>query len=103
MHISLLRWIHDYQDACVDKLERFIRGEAAPSGRAATHSTSSLSGLDGLASPSGCSTQNILHTAADKKAFEGPSSCPILNASESWFHPHPPLDRCVKGKWGKAG
>ncbi|XP_025090144.1 sterile alpha and TIR motif-containing protein 1-like isoform X2 [Pomacea canaliculata] len=78
-----VRWIHDYQDACVDKLERFIRGEAAPSGRAATHSTSSLSGLDGLASPSGCSTQNILHTAADKKAFEGPSSCPILNSSES--------------------
>ncbi|XP_013411299.1 sterile alpha and TIR motif-containing protein 1 isoform X3 [Lingula anatina] len=24
-----IRWIHDYQDACVDKLERFIRGEGA--------------------------------------------------------------------------
>lgn len=24
------RWIHDYQDACVDKLERFMRGEAVP-------------------------------------------------------------------------
>lgn len=22
-----VRWIHDYQDACVDKVERFIRGE----------------------------------------------------------------------------
>ncbi|XP_063704161.1 NAD(+) hydrolase sarm1 isoform X3 [Culicoides brevitarsis] len=22
-----IRWIHDYQDACVDKLERFLRGE----------------------------------------------------------------------------
>ncbi len=21
------RWIHDYQDACVDKIEKFIRGE----------------------------------------------------------------------------
>lgn len=21
------RWIHEYQDACVDKLERFMRGE----------------------------------------------------------------------------
>ena len=21
------RWIHDYQDACVDKIERFLRGE----------------------------------------------------------------------------
>lgn len=32
-HIPLLikclghRWIHDYQEACVDKLERFMRGE----------------------------------------------------------------------------
>lgn len=24
---SCLRWIHDYQDACVDKLEKFLRGE----------------------------------------------------------------------------
>ena len=24
---SSFRWIHDYQDACVDKLERFLRGE----------------------------------------------------------------------------
>ena len=22
------RWIHDYQDACVEKLERFMRGES---------------------------------------------------------------------------
>jgi len=25
-----VKWIHDYQDACVDKLERFMRGEAVP-------------------------------------------------------------------------
>ena len=24
---NTFRWIHDYQDACVDKLERFMRGE----------------------------------------------------------------------------
>ena len=24
-----VRWIHDYQDACLDKLERFIRGEVS--------------------------------------------------------------------------
>ena len=24
---TIFRWIHDYQDACVDKLERFLRGE----------------------------------------------------------------------------
>merc|ERR1719278_470980 len=23
-----VRWVHDYQDACLDKLDRFIRGEA---------------------------------------------------------------------------
>lgn len=23
-----VKWVHDYQDACIDKLERFIRGEA---------------------------------------------------------------------------
>ena len=25
--VLLSRWIHDYQDACVDKLEKFISGE----------------------------------------------------------------------------
>lgn len=24
---SMYRWIHDYQEACVDKLERFLRGD----------------------------------------------------------------------------
>ena len=24
------RWIHDYQDACVDKLEKFLSGEMSP-------------------------------------------------------------------------
>ena len=24
-----VKWIHDYQDACVDKIDRFIRGENA--------------------------------------------------------------------------
>lgn len=25
-HFNAVRWIHDYQDACVDKLERCARG-----------------------------------------------------------------------------
>ncbi|KAG5877943.1 hypothetical protein JTB14_005140 [Gonioctena quinquepunctata] len=29
-HFNAVRWIHDYQDACVDKLERFMRGETNP-------------------------------------------------------------------------
>jgi hypothetical protein len=31
--ISLLfffRWVHDYQDACVDKVEKFLTGEKSP-------------------------------------------------------------------------
>ena len=27
------RWIHDYQEACVDKLEKFIHGEINPQDR----------------------------------------------------------------------
>lgn len=27
-HFNGVRWIHDYQDACVDKLERFMKGES---------------------------------------------------------------------------
>ncbi|KAF4526326.1 hypothetical protein B566_EDAN015480 [Ephemera danica] len=29
-HFNGVRWIHDYQDACVEKLERFLRGEFNP-------------------------------------------------------------------------
>ncbi|KAG9511230.1 Sterile alpha and TIR motif-containing protein 1, partial [Fragariocoptes setiger] len=29
LYFNGVRWIHDYQDACVDKVERFIRGELA--------------------------------------------------------------------------
>ncbi|RZF44370.1 hypothetical protein LSTR_LSTR007945 [Laodelphax striatellus] len=31
-HFNGVRWIHDYQDACVDKLERFMRGELSTRG-----------------------------------------------------------------------
>ena len=27
----LCRWIHDYQEACVDKLEKFLTGQMSPS------------------------------------------------------------------------
>lgn len=27
-YFNSVRWVHDYQEACVDKLERFLRGEA---------------------------------------------------------------------------
>ncbi|XP_014293947.2 NAD(+) hydrolase sarm1 isoform X4 [Halyomorpha halys] len=35
-----VRWIHDYQDACVDKIERFLRGERRGDGTPGTPSLS---------------------------------------------------------------
>jgi hypothetical protein len=32
-YFNEIRWIHDYQDACVDKVERLIRGESNDHGR----------------------------------------------------------------------
>ena len=29
-HHLFFRWVHDYQDACVDKVEKFLRGEKIP-------------------------------------------------------------------------
>lgn len=26
----IFRWVHDYQDACVDKVEKFLTGEKSP-------------------------------------------------------------------------
>jgi len=34
-----VRWVHDYQDACLDKLDRFIRGEAGSLKVDSPHST----------------------------------------------------------------
>ncbi|KAK3085111.1 hypothetical protein FSP39_024537 [Pinctada imbricata] len=41
-----IRWIHDYQDACVDKLEKFLRGEISTSKKSALfHLGSSQEGI----------------------------------------------------------
>ncbi|XP_039434230.1 NAD(+) hydrolase sarm1 isoform X2 [Culex pipiens pallens] len=37
-HFNGVRWIHDYQDACVDKLERYIRNTANRNGRSSASS-----------------------------------------------------------------
>lgn len=48
-----IRWIHEYQDACVDKLDRFIKGLLA-SGELEQHNKSSLvNGTSGRETPSG--------------------------------------------------
>lgn len=28
--LDIYRWVHDYQDACVDKVEKFLSGEMSP-------------------------------------------------------------------------
>ena len=57
-HFNGVKWVHDYQDACIDKIERFIRGE--PFSRAESVSRLSMSGGGGCyskpASVSGRST-----------------------------------------------
>ncbi|XP_046980639.1 NAD(+) hydrolase sarm1 isoform X2 [Schistocerca americana] len=54
-HFNGVRWIHDYQDACVDKLERFLRGEMSV--RAEGPGSASRIGLAGKgdATPGGSS------------------------------------------------
>ena len=57
-HFNGVKWVHDYQEACIDKIERFIRGE--PFSRAESVSRLSMSGGGGCyskpASVSGRST-----------------------------------------------
>ena len=47
MHV-ILRWIHDYQEACVAKLEKFMSGEASPSPHSSSHSNKPRFGSAGL-------------------------------------------------------
>ncbi|KAH9501705.1 Sterile alpha and TIR motif-containing protein 1 [Dermatophagoides farinae] len=43
-HFNGIRWIHDYQEACVDKLERFMRGEYQNSKQSQDCCSGSLTG-----------------------------------------------------------
>lgn len=64
IYFNGVRWIHDYQDACIDKVERFIRGEINISGQfsggsqlggagGGSTAQSSLQRLSGGAGPTG--------------------------------------------------
>merc|ERR1711884_988644 len=64
-----VKWIHDYQDACVDKIDRFIRGDAAMTvmdrflnatmtATGSQSGTSSISGRDPTVSGSAYNRQN---------------------------------------------
>jgi hypothetical protein len=54
-HFNGVRWIHDYQDACVDKLERFMRGELPRMDNSQTRSVG-LHGGRGDCTPTTAST-----------------------------------------------
>ena len=68
-YFNSVRWVHDYQDACIGKLERFIHGEnylvvdSPHSSMARSSRVSGMhTGLAGLSTPriSGVSTPNLL-------------------------------------------
>ncbi|XP_059144255.1 NAD(+) hydrolase SARM1-like isoform X3 [Physella acuta] len=68
-YFNAVRWIHDYQDACVDKLEQFLRGEVnpqqrVPAGPSSTHSSNNTTSV-----PRQSTT-----------AFESPNSPPYQRA-----------------------
>lgn len=81
--LSVCRWIHDYQDACVDKLERFLRGEADPSVRGGPLSASSRGSVDGLGSPPAfprlCNSPGL----TDKKTAEAKAPSSSGSVSDS--------------------
>ena len=63
------RWIHDYQDACIEKLERFLRGEVNTSTKRA--------GLFQM----GSSTEGMIQQAKYSSS-SSPSDSPNSDCSE---------------------
>ncbi|XP_053676658.1 NAD(+) hydrolase sarm1 [Anopheles nili] len=58
-HFNGVRWIHDYQDACVDKLERFMRTEANTRSGLMDQSRNLLNRAPGDATPSSAIYQRM--------------------------------------------
>lgn len=56
MILEYFRWIHDYQEACVDKLERFMRGEGMPRDALSKYAFGSSTFLGGAVTPGTPST-----------------------------------------------
>uniref|UniRef100_A0A182RUZ9 ADP-ribosyl cyclase/cyclic ADP-ribose hydrolase n=1 Tax=Anopheles funestus TaxID=62324 RepID=A0A182RUZ9_ANOFN len=58
-HFNGIRWIHDYQDACVDKVERFMRAETNGRGGMMDHGSRLHSRQPGDATPSSAIYQRM--------------------------------------------
>ncbi|BFZ18626.1 hypothetical protein BsWGS_21665 [Bradybaena similaris] len=71
-YFNYVRWIHDYQDACVDKLEKFLRGEPNPQQRHPVGSAASNSSSNNMATSTSVSKQS--------SGFESPNSPPYQRA-----------------------
>ena len=71
-----VRWIHDYQDACVDKLERFLRGDLNMNMKTVANSTGATVQSQGGHPPSVNSSSVSYHGSAfwpDEKISFSPS------------------------------
>ncbi len=70
-YFNSVRWVHDYQEACVDKLERFLRGEAFL--RAAPPSMNLYAAAHGL-TPGSKTPMLTTQTSSRSRADSGRSS-----------------------------
>uniref|UniRef100_A0A182WMD7 ADP-ribosyl cyclase/cyclic ADP-ribose hydrolase n=1 Tax=Anopheles minimus TaxID=112268 RepID=A0A182WMD7_9DIPT len=83
-HFNGIRWIHDYQDACVDKVERFMRAETNGRGGLMDHVSRLHSRQPGDATPSSAIYQRMHSSTGSLNG--NPSAIPT-NSSASPHHP----------------
>jgi hypothetical protein len=89
-----VKWIHDYQDACVDKIDRFIRGDAAVTsimdrflnatmtGTGSQSGTSSISGRDTTVSGGGGNGNYNNRQNAYQRTISNDSTKPPSSSSD---------------------
>uniref|UniRef100_A0A182QCA4 ADP-ribosyl cyclase/cyclic ADP-ribose hydrolase n=1 Tax=Anopheles farauti TaxID=69004 RepID=A0A182QCA4_9DIPT len=77
-HFNGVRWIHDYQDACVDKLERFMRAEANGRSGLMDHTRGLLNRQPGDATPSSAIYQRMHSNDSGKSSDKENSHAPSV-------------------------
>ncbi|XP_014677545.1 PREDICTED: sterile alpha and TIR motif-containing protein 1-like [Priapulus caudatus] len=123
-HFNGIRWIHDYQEACVDKLERFLRGENAMTksdsmapmppmhGAGAPKFPLPPPAIDENRSDSGGSSGSLVDEAslfrelAGSEVVRGDSAAPTktnaMPRAPALLLPEPPRSRRVREKEGET-
>ncbi|GFO08649.1 sterile alpha and tir motif-containing protein 1 [Plakobranchus ocellatus] len=83
-YFNHVRWIHDYQDACVDKLERFIRGETNPlkPGMGPSATASNSCSTHGVRTESPCASP-VLAPVSSSSSIPSSSSPSFPRANKS--------------------